>query len=101
MKAASSAIALIPLVTGIIIGVGEFGVGKAEEIHAYLMTANDGYGLADCLNDGGECGQVVADAFCEAQGRGSAVSFGPQSRFTGAEVKISTTAEPYVVNCRD
>jgi hypothetical protein len=101
MKVASSAIALVPLVLGVIIGVSKSGGATAEEIHAYLMAANDGYGLADCLNEGGECGQVVADAFCEAQGRGSAVSFGPQSRFTGAEVRISTTAEPYVVNCRD
>jgi hypothetical protein len=100
MKVASSAIALIPLVLGVVIGVGEFGGAKADEIHAYLMAANDGYGLADCLS-GGECGQVVADAFCEAQGHGSAISFGPQSRFTGAGAKISTTAEPYVVNCRD
>ena len=101
MKVATSAIALMPLIMGVIIGVGEFGSAKAEETHTYLMAANDGYGLVDCLSDGGECGQVVADAFCEAHGRGSAVSFGPQSRFTGEAVKISTTAEPYVVNCRD
>ena len=101
MKVASSAIAAIPLVMGVIISVGEFGGAKAEETHAHLMAANDGYGLADCLNDGGECGQVVADAFCEAHGRGSAISFGPQSRFTGEAVRISTTAESYVVNCRD
>ena len=97
MKVASLAIAFIPWSWAFLRAAAR----RRTRTHAYLMAANDGYGLADCLNDGGECGQVVADAFCEAQGRGSAVSFGPQSRFTGAEVKISTTAEPYVVNCRD
>jgi hypothetical protein len=101
MKVASSAFVLTSLVIGVVIAAGAFGRANAEETHAYLMAANDGYGLADCLNDGGECGQVVADAFCQAQGRGSAVSFGPQSRFTGQAVKIATNVEPYVVNCRD
>jgi len=100
MKYPQSAVAVIPIIMGVLIGVGELNGAKAEEIHAYVVASNDGYGLEECLSDaGGACGQVVADAWCEAHGHGAAVSFGPQSLF-GA-TKISTAAEPYVVNCRD
>jgi len=95
-----SSMAVIPLMIGVLIGVGESGGARAEESHAYVIAADDGYGLSECLADSGECGQVVADAWCEAHGHGSAQSYGPQSRFVGV-VKISTVAEPFVVNCRD
>ncbi len=33
----------------------------------FLIPSSDGYGVAECLTTGGECGQVVADAWCESQ----------------------------------
>jgi len=100
MISAKAWVAVIPLVMGVLIGAGEIGGVKAEQVQSYQISANDGYGLSDCLSSVGECGQVVADAWCEAHGHGSAVSYGPQSRFEGA-TKISTASESYVVNCRD
>jgi hypothetical protein len=67
----------------------------------YSIAANDGYGLEECLSGGAECGQVVADAWCEAHGHGAALSFGPASRFSGAALHVSTSPESYVVNCGD
>ena len=37
----------------------------------------------DCLGEGGECGRAVADAWCEADGRGAALSFGRADDVTG------------------
>ena len=72
------------------------------ETHALVIAANDGYGVQDCLAEAGECGQIVADAWCEAHGHGAAVSFGPASRFAGVvATKIAATKEDYVVNCAD
>jgi hypothetical protein len=42
----------------------------------FLIPASNGYGVAECLDSGSECGQVVADAWCEAQGYAHASSFG-------------------------
>jgi hypothetical protein len=43
----------------------------------FLIPAADGYGVADCLAASeSECGRVVADAYCEAQGFARAESFG-------------------------
>jgi hypothetical protein len=42
----------------------------------FLVPATHGYGVAECLASGSECGQVVADAWCEAQGYARASSYG-------------------------
>lgn len=42
----------------------------------FLIPASEGYGVADCLSAGSECGRVVADAYCEAQGYGRSTAFG-------------------------
>ena len=54
---------------------------------------HDGYGLQDCLGEGGECGRAVADAWCAAEGRGAALSFG--------RAKGATTEPAYLVTCGD
>lgn len=43
---------------------------------SFILSANDGYGLDDCLAQGGACGRVVADAWCEAHGLAASLSFG-------------------------
>ena len=42
----------------------------------FVVPANDGYGIADCLASGSGCGQIVADAWCETQGFRRAIAFG-------------------------
>ena len=34
----------------------------------FQVSANDGYGVGECLSQGGECGRSVADAWCQSQG---------------------------------
>jgi hypothetical protein len=66
---------------------------SAGQPRPLTIAANDGYGLQDCLGEGGECGRAVADAWCAAEGRGAALSFG---RADGAASKPA-----YVVTCGD
>jgi hypothetical protein len=87
---------------GLILSAGMLSGARAGETHRLVIAANDGYGVEDCLAESGDCGQVVADAWCEAHGHGAAVSYGPASRFTGlVATKIAATSEDYVVNCGD
>jgi len=69
----------------------------------FLVPANDGYGVGECLATGGECGRVIADAWCETQGYVRAVAFGPSASqdLTGSLQTVSTTSaqRPVAVTC--
>jgi hypothetical protein len=69
---------------------------EAAQGHAITVAANDGYGLQDCLAESGECGQAVADAWCQSEGRGAALSFG-----RAENVGSAAQAAAYVVTCAD
>lgn len=66
----------------------------------FLIPASDGYGVGDCLATGAECGRVVADAWCEAQGFARAERFG---QVAPEDVTASTgsrrTQPPISVTC--
>ena len=69
----------------------------------FLVPANDGYGVGDCLASGGECGQIVADAWCETQGFRRAVDFGRTAAedMTGSIQTVSTGSRerPISITC--
>jgi hypothetical protein len=50
----------------------------------FVIAANEGYGVMDCLVDGVVCGKVVADSWCEAHGKGVATAYGLASDITGS-----------------
>ncbi|MET0258901.1 MAG: hypothetical protein ABW179_10000 [Methylobacterium sp.] len=74
---------------------------------AFLIPANEGYGTGECLTGGNsECGQVVANAWCESQGFASATSYGvaAQDEYTGAidSTPVRKAAErPIRITCQD
>ena len=77
------ALAVIAFAAVVAAGAGSFvvlpnGATRAAAKDAtFLIPAADGYGVADCLTaPGSECGRVVADAYCEAQGFAKSESFG-------------------------
>lgn len=72
----------------------EAGKASPGEESTYVIAAASGYGVEDCLGEGGECGQVVADARCEAHGRGAAVKFGVSE--SPAE---DAATRPYFITC--
>lgn len=70
----------------------------------FLIPANDGYGVADCISSTHACGKIVADAWCQNHGYKVALSYGVADRadFTGSVPKsIGNTRNemPMVVNC--
>jgi hypothetical protein len=69
----------------------------------FLVPANDGYGVGNCLASGGECGQIVADAWCETQGFRRAVEFGQTMAedVTGSIQTVSTGSRerPISITC--
>lgn len=78
---------------------GALGPARAEAPHEYEIAANDGYGLEDCLAASRECGQVVADAWCEAHGHVRALAFGLRSAVEDRPTPVSAADETYVVKC--
>lgn len=55
----------------------------------FVIPANDGYGIADCVESGSSCGKVVADAWCEAQGFRRSASIGPADVETTGSIEAS------------
>ena len=70
---------------------------------SFLVPAADGYGVAECLIGNQTCGQVVANAWCEAHGYTKAVPFRQVSpdEITGNIQKASLNAQerPVSVTC--
>ncbi|MCC5978845.1 MAG: hypothetical protein JJU21_12350 [Salinarimonas sp.] len=46
----------------------------------FVIPASEGYGIADCLVGGQGCGEIVAQAWCEAHGYGAVREFGTVRR---------------------
>jgi hypothetical protein len=95
-------------VTGAVLGAGLFaGATRAatNTEKTFLLPASEGYGVADCLVGKSECGQVVADAWCEAQGFAASASYGVAARedLTGAiDAPTTRSAEPPIrITCKD
>jgi hypothetical protein len=95
--------AILPFSVALALGIAAVNRGQAAESNTFIIAATDGYGVEDCLAEGGECGHVVADAWCEAHGHGAALSFGLAEDITnaipaGAAGKMGA---PYIVKCGD
>ena len=71
--------------------------GKPET--TFLIPASEGYGVAECLSAGTECGKIVATAFCESKGFGQALAYGVAEKemMTGSvqpAIRETATQEP-------
>ena len=41
----------------------------------FVIAGGDGYGATECLASVGQCGRIVADAWCDSKGFAKAVSY--------------------------
>ena len=71
----------------------------AHEPRTFIISAGSGYGVEDCLDEGGECGRVVADAWCESHDHGSAVKFGRSPDNANGISKAASVPRPYFITC--
>lgn len=81
----------LPLAVGLGLQAAMTGAPRAAEGLDFIVPDSDGYGIADCMKPGMECGHVIADAWCEAHGHGRASMFGLTDDVTGS-TKVSTAA---------
>jgi hypothetical protein len=83
------------------LALGPVERARAAEGSTFIIAGAEGYGVEDCLAEHGECGQVVADAWCEAHGHGASISFGRAEDITNAIPGNATPTNetPYVVSC--
>lgn len=92
-----------------IVAAREGDIPAASPAHVektFLIPAADGYGVGECLTGGNsECGQVVANAWCESQGYASAASYGTAARedYTGAidSLPVKVAERPIRITCQD
>jgi hypothetical protein len=81
------------------------GSSQANVVNAtFLIPASDGYGVADCLVGGTECGTVVANAWCEAHGFSRAETFGVAVEdVTGSTAATvpSRSERPIAITCEN
>ena len=83
---------IIPLGVGLI-ALATLARGSAHaEPKTFILDPHDGYGIAECFVDGVACGRVVANSWCEANGRGPALAFGLASDMT-ASIALKDTVE--------
>lgn len=75
---------------------------EAAPNNRFLVPGNDGYGIAECLAEGGACGQAVADSYCEAQGfKSGARSFTDASdEITASTTKRTARPAAFAIECR-
>ena len=89
------------LTFGLVFFATQSSRGYANEPHTFIIAAGAGYGVEDCLDEGGECGKAVADAWCESHGRGTAVKFGRSPDVADAISKVASVTRPYFITCGD
>lgn len=80
--------------------VGSANVGHAGDADTFMIVAASGYGVEDCLGEGGECGRIVADAWCEAHGHGVALKFGRSAQQANSKAEPPAPS-PYFITCGD
>jgi hypothetical protein len=69
----------------------------------FLIPLSEGYGVAECLDGQGECGRVVADGWCEANGYSRAASFGQVAKdeVTGSIDAAQRTEPALAITCEE
>ncbi len=81
---------------------GAKGAGKLAE-GVFLVPANDGYGIADCIAEKRACGRSVAETWCQSHGYRTALSYGVADRtdFTGSVSTRPNASQPMpiVISC--
>ncbi len=72
----------------------------------FIVPADDGYGMDDCMADGGACAKLVVDSWCQVKGMGHAASY---SLMDPADITASLSSNStkkalpvsYLVTCQD
>ena len=81
------------------------GPASAGESETFVISASEGYGVSECFTQGAACGPVMADAWCQSQGHGSATAYGLASDITatieGAAKAAAREPGAMLITCAD
>jgi hypothetical protein len=99
-------IAATPSIVGFLLAAALATSPRAAERRSFIIPPADGYGIGDCLAEGGSCGRLVADSWCEAHGMASAETFGRADDVTasiavGGGKGESPQPGSFIINCRE
>ena len=72
----------------------------------FVVPADDGYGMDDCLAEGKACAKLVADSWCQVKGMSVAVRF---ERASAEDITASLTSKAavnpsetaYLITCQN
>ncbi len=78
---------------------------SAQENETFVISASEGYGVSDCFMQGAACGPVMANAWCQSQGRAQATAWGLASDITatiaGAAKAAAREPGAMLITCGD
>ncbi|MCA3513624.1 MAG: hypothetical protein IOB85_00780 [Methylobacterium sp.] len=69
----------------------------------FVIAGSDGYGTQDCLASKGDCGRIVADAWCESKGFKAALAYRKLSpdEITGTAGTARNPVDSFLISCRE
>ena len=66
----------------------------------FVIAGGDGYGATECLATAGQCGKIVADAWCESKGYAKALAYRTAAKEeTTASTGRSGGEQAFVITC--
>jgi hypothetical protein len=94
---------VLSILAGLLVIASLQRAAKADT-HVIIVPANDGYGIEDCLSKQKGCGEIVASAWCEAEGYAAPLAYGRAEDITGVSAsprgaKLDPNA--FIVKCAD
>lgn len=66
----------------------------------FLIAGGDGYGATECLASAGQCGQIVANAWCDSKGYSRSVSYrvAEKDEITASTGRIGSE-QAFIITC--
>ena len=86
--------------------VGSVEIARSADplVREFVVPADDGYGMDDCLAEGGACAKLIADSWCQVNGMKASLRYAATeaSDMTASLSKKITSRLPtpvYIVTC--
>ena len=72
----------------------------------FVVPADDGYGMDDCLAEGGPCAKLIADSWCQVNGMKASVSYSAAdmtdiTATLSKKVSAKQAVPSYIVTCAE
>ena len=98
-----AALAVVATSAVIFASSGVESEAKSSKQRDFIIAGSDGYGTQECLSSQGNCGRIVADAWCEAKGFKSALAYRQLGRdeITGSAGTAGAAVDSFLISCKN